>query len=114
MSRSLRRGAVAAVIIATAPILTACAAGENAASLHVEPDSAATSITKGPSSLKLDQIVVVTDATGQAPANIMTSISNNGTKADTLTSVTVDGRCLTEVVTGTQVHALELTPIRIR
>lgn len=91
MSRSLRRGAVAAVILATAPILAACSAGSSAATLQVKPDTAATSITKGDSSLKLNGIVVVTDAVGDAPANVIVNIANNGSADDTLTGVTVDG-----------------------
>ncbi|MEY9962825.1 hypothetical protein ABIA33_000851 [Streptacidiphilus sp. MAP12-16] len=86
MSRSLRRGAVAAVIIATAPILAACSAGDNAASLQVKPDNAATSIG---STLKLNGIVVVTTAIGQAPANVTVNISNTGDQADNLVSVAV-------------------------
>ena len=91
MSRSLRRGAVAAVILATAPILAACSAGSSAATLQVKPDNAATSITKGDSALKLNGIVVVTDATGSAPANVIVNIANNGSADDTLTGVSVDG-----------------------
>ncbi|TDU04849.1 hypothetical protein EDD99_3328 [Streptomyces sp. 846.5] len=91
MSRSLRRGAVAAVILATAPILAACSAGSSAATLNVKPDTAATSIVKGDSALKLNGIVVVTDATGNAPANVVVNIANNGSADDTLTGVSVDG-----------------------
>jgi copper(I)-binding protein len=91
VSRSLRRGAVAAVILATAPILAACSAGSSAATLQVKPDSAATSIVKGDSALKLNGIVVVTDAAGNAPANVSVNIANNGSADDTLTAVTVDG-----------------------
>ena len=91
MSRSLRRGAVAAVILATAPILAACSAGSSAATLQVKPDSAATSIVKGDSALKLNGIVVVTDAVGDAPANVTVNIANNGSADDTLTGVSVDG-----------------------
>ncbi|MEZ0094635.1 hypothetical protein [Streptacidiphilus sp. EB129] len=95
MSRSLRRGAVAAVIIATAPILAACSAGDSAATLQVKPDNAATSLN---STLKLNGIVVVTDKLGNAPANITTSIANTATGAgqdDTLVSVAVDGTAAT-------------------
>ena len=91
MSRSLRRGAVAAVIIATAPILAACSAGDNAASLQVAPNNAATSIANGDSSLKLNEIVVVTGPIGLAPAGVTVNIANIGTKADTLTAVSVNG-----------------------
>ena len=98
MSRSLRRGAVAALIIATAPILAACAAGDNAASLEVRPDNAATSISTGQSQLKLNNIVVVTGADGLAPAGVTVNIANNGPQADTLTGVTVNG--VPAVLTG--------------
>ena len=91
MSRSLRRGAVAALIIATAPILTACATGDSAASLKVKPDSAATSISNGASQLKLNGIVVITRPDGSAPASVNVNIANNGSAADTLTGVTVNG-----------------------
>ncbi|MFC1409458.1 DUF461 domain-containing protein [Streptacidiphilus sp. N1-12] len=92
MSRSLRRGAVAAVIIATAPILAACSAGDSAATLQVKPDNAATSIPLADgTALKLNGITVVTDATGKAPASVVVNIANGGPTADTLTGVTVDG-----------------------
>jgi uncharacterized Zn-binding protein involved in type VI secretion len=91
VSRSLRRGAVAALIIATAPILSACAAGDTAASLKVKPDSAATSITNGASALKLNGITVITRPDGVAPASVNVNIANDGSAADTLTGVTVNG-----------------------
>lgn len=91
MSRTLRRGAVAALILATAPILAACAAGDNAATLQVKPDSAATSISTGNANLKLNGIVVVTGALGNAPANVTVNIANTDTtNSDTLTGVSVD------------------------
>jgi hypothetical protein len=92
VSRSLRRGAVAALIIATAPILAACSAGAGAASLQVKPDSAATSIG---STLKLNGIAVVAATDGSANANITTNISNTSSAAETLQSVSVDGTAAT-------------------
>ncbi|MBC3843579.1 DUF461 domain-containing protein [Streptacidiphilus sp. 4-A2] len=88
MSRSLRRGAVAAVIIATAPVLAACSAGDGAATLQVKPDSAATSIG---SSLKLNGITVITATNGSNEANVVVSIANQTTTAETLTGVSVSG-----------------------
>ena len=88
MSRSLRRGAVAALIVATAPILAACSAGAGAATLQVKPDVAATSIG---SALKLNGIAVVTATDGTARASITTNISNLNSGAETLQSVAVDG-----------------------
>ena len=88
MSRSLRRGAVAALIIATAPVLAACSAGSGAATLQVKPDSAATTVG---STLKINGITVVTATDGSNQANVVANIANNGQSAETLTSVTVDG-----------------------
>ncbi|QMU73076.1 hypothetical protein [Streptacidiphilus sp. P02-A3a] len=89
MSRSLRRGAVAALIIATAPVLAACSAGDGAASLQVKPNAAATTIG---STLKLNGITVVTATNGSNTANVVANIANNSsTTPETLTSVSVDG-----------------------
>jgi len=88
VSRSLRRGAVAALIIATAPILSACSAGSGAATLQVKPNSAATTVG---STLKLNGITVVTATNGTNQANVVVNIANNSQSAETLTSVSVDG-----------------------
>ena len=89
MSRSLRRGAVAALIIATAPVLAACSAGDGAATLQVKPNAAATSIG---STLKLNGINIVAAADGSSEANVVANIANNSaTTAETLTSVSVNG-----------------------
>jgi copper(I)-binding protein len=88
VSRSLRRGAVAAVIaVAIAPVLAACSAGSSAATLEVKPNSAATSINGG--QLKLNGVAVVTDANGNAPASVIASIANNQQQDENLVSVTV-------------------------
>ena len=98
MSRSLRRGAVAAVIIATAPILAACSAGDSAATLQVKPDNPYASISTNGAAIKLNGITVVTDAQGSAPASVLVNIANgnanttsNPDASDTLTAVSVDG-----------------------
>ena len=88
MSRSLRRGAVAALILATAPILAACSAGSGAATLQVKPNVAATSIGK---TLKLNGISLIAATDGTSAANITTNIANGNTAPETLESVSVDG-----------------------
>lgn len=98
MSRSLRRGAVAAVIaVAIAPVLAACSAGSSAATLQVKPNAAATSVDGG--QLKLDGVAVVTDAQGNAPASVIASIANNEQQDENLVSVTVGTTAAT--LTGT-------------
>ena len=88
MSRSLRRGAVAALIIATAPILSACSAGSGAATLQVKPDAAATSIGK---TLKLNGISLIAATDGTSVANVTANIANANNLPETLQSVSVDG-----------------------
>jgi copper(I)-binding protein len=98
VSRSLRRGAVAAVIaVAIAPVLAACSAGSSAATLQVKPNAAATSVDGG--QLKLDGVAVVTDAQGNAPASVIASIANNEQQDENLVSVTVGTTAAT--LTGT-------------
>jgi copper(I)-binding protein len=88
VSRSLRRGAVAAVIaVAIAPVLAACSAGSSAATLEVKPNSAATSLSGG--QLKLNGVAIVADANGNAPASVIASIANNEQQDENLVSVTV-------------------------
>ncbi|GAA0675725.1 hypothetical protein GCM10010193_30950 [Kitasatospora atroaurantiaca] len=90
MSRSLRRGAIAALVLAAIVPLSACAAGNTPDTLAVTPDNASTSIGND---LKLNNIVVVTKADTAAeqtgPANVTVNISNSGTSPETLQSITV-------------------------
>ncbi|MFD0329381.1 hypothetical protein ACFQZC_17395 [Streptacidiphilus monticola] len=98
MSRSLRRGAVAALALAIAPVLAACAASSNAATLEVKPNVAATSV----GSLKLNGVALVVGTDGSA--NVTANIANWADQADTLTSVSVAGQNAT--LTGpTQIPA---------
>ncbi|MFC6062848.1 hypothetical protein [Streptomyces ochraceiscleroticus] len=90
MSRSLRRGALAATVLTLSiASLSACAAGNDAATLQVKPDNAATSV----GDIKIQNAVVITqpkpDAKG--PAVVSATLFNGGTKDQTLDSVTVDG-----------------------
>ncbi|MEV4614216.1 DUF461 domain-containing protein [Kitasatospora sp. NPDC049258] len=90
MSRSLRRGAIAALVLAAIVPLSACAAGNSPDTLEIQPDNASTSLGDN---LRLNNIVVVTEdsASGEAagPANVTVNISNSGTTPETLKSITV-------------------------
>lgn len=86
MVRSFRRGAVAAVLALTlAPLAAACAAGNDAATLEVEPDSA--SASAGP--VKVQNAFVLTQDSG--PATVTARLFNNGSSAETLQSVQLAG-----------------------
>jgi hypothetical protein len=90
VSRSLRRGGLAAIAAIAIASLSACAAGNTAETLEVKPDTA--SATLG-TSLLLNNIVVVTgaEASGEhtGPASVTVNISNTGTTDATLKTVTV-------------------------
>ncbi|MDT0416974.1 MULTISPECIES: DUF461 domain-containing protein [Streptomyces] len=90
MSSSLRRGALAASALAfSIATLAACGAGNNAQTLEVKPDNAATSV----GDVKVQNVTVVTqperDASG--PAAILATVFNNSAKAQTLDSLAVGG-----------------------
>ncbi|MFF8290830.1 DUF461 domain-containing protein [Streptomyces sp. NPDC016309] len=90
MSRSLRRGALAATaIVFSIASLSACGAGNNAQTLGVRPDNAAVSV----GTVKIQNAVVITqpklDAEG--PAVVSAMLFNNGSKAETLEAVELPG-----------------------
>ncbi|WP_030784736.1 hypothetical protein [Streptomyces sp. NRRL S-920] len=90
MSRSLRRGALAATAIAfSLASLAACGAGNNAETLEVKPDNAATSV----GDIKIQNAMVITqpDLKSKGPAVVSATVFNTGTTAQTLNSITVDG-----------------------
>ncbi|MEU3050885.1 DUF461 domain-containing protein [Streptomyces sp. NPDC006984] len=90
MSRSLRRGALAgAAIVFSIASLAACGAGNNAQTLGVRPDNAATAVD----SLKLQNGTVITQADGDAegPAAVAVTVFNDGASAQTLESITLPG-----------------------
>ncbi|MCQ4210338.1 MULTISPECIES: copper chaperone PCu(A)C [Streptomyces] len=90
MSSSLRRGALAAAAIAfSIASLAACGAGNNAQTLEVKPDNAATSV----GDIKIQNATVITqpDRESKGPAVITGTLFNNGATAQTLDSITVDG-----------------------
>ncbi|GAA1970885.1 DUF461 domain-containing protein [Kitasatospora viridis] len=95
MSRSLRRGGIAAIVLALSALsLSACADGPGTSSqtLQIKPNSAATSLGND---LKLNAIVVVVGLTQTSsepgPANLTVNISNTGSAPETLQSVTIGG-----------------------
>ncbi|MEU6380937.1 DUF461 domain-containing protein [Streptomyces sp. NPDC046909] len=90
MSSSLRRGALAAAVIAfSIASLAACGAGNNAQTLEIKPDNAATTV----GTIKVQNAVVITqpDLESTGPAVISATLFNNGTTAETLDSITVAG-----------------------
>ncbi|MCD0486419.1 copper chaperone PCu(A)C [Streptacidiphilus sp. ASG 303] len=102
MSRSLRRGAIAALVALAVAPLSSCAASNDAESLQVKPDNASTSLGDD---LQLNNIVLVTAPGGGAaesetrPAALSVNISNSGTAPEVLTSVSV-GDAGTAALTG--------------
>ncbi|MEU0008650.1 DUF461 domain-containing protein [Streptomyces sp. NPDC006314] len=88
MSSSLRRGALAAsAIVFSIASLAACGAGNNAQTLEIKPDNAATSV----GDIKIQNAVVITqpDLKSTGPAVIAATVFNAGTQDQTLQSVTV-------------------------
>ncbi|WSQ10101.1 copper chaperone PCu(A)C [Streptomyces sp. NBC_01231] len=90
MSSSLRRGALATAAIAfSIASLAACGAGNDAQTLEVKPDNAATSL----GDIKLQNVMVITQPNDEStgPAVISATVFNTGSTAQTLDSVNVDG-----------------------
>ncbi|WP_406452997.1 DUF461 domain-containing protein [Streptomyces sp. NBC_00876] len=101
MSRSLRHGAFAATaIVFSIAALSACGAGQNAQTLGVRPDNAATSS----GDIKIQNANVVTQSVRGAngPAVVTATLFNNGTKAETLDAITLTGSS-----GSVQLHAAE-------
>ncbi|MFH8405363.1 DUF461 domain-containing protein [Streptomyces sp. NPDC018019] len=90
MSRSLRRGVLAATVLTLSiATLSACGAGNDAQTLQVKPDNAATSV----GDIKIQNASVVTqpDANAEGPAVVTATVFNNGSKDQTLQSIKVNG-----------------------
>ncbi|MES4901429.1 MULTISPECIES: DUF461 domain-containing protein [unclassified Streptomyces] len=90
MSSSLRRGALAAAaLVVSVASLSACAAGDDAQTLQVKPDNAATSV----GDIKIQNATVVTqpDRKTKGPAVITAKIFNNGGDNQTLKAITLPG-----------------------
>ncbi|MEV2254783.1 DUF461 domain-containing protein [Streptomyces sp. NPDC050147] len=90
MSRSLRRGAIAATAIAfSLASLAACGAGNNAQTHEIKPDNAATAV----GDIKIQNAMVITqpDLKSTGPAVIAATIFNDGSTDQTLDEIAVDG-----------------------
>ncbi|MDI3407387.1 DUF461 domain-containing protein [Streptomyces cavernicola] len=90
MSRSLRRGAIAATALGfSIATLAACGAGNNAQTLGVKPDNAATKV----GDIKIQNAVVITqpDLKSTGPAAIAATVFNNGQKDQVLESIKIEG-----------------------
>ncbi|MFF7360354.1 DUF461 domain-containing protein [Streptomyces sp. NPDC008125] len=95
MSRSLRHGALAATaLVISIASLSACAAGNDAATLQVRPDNAATSV----GDIKIQNVNVVTqpDHGAEGPAVVTGALFNQGSEDETLEAITLP-RSSTEV-----------------
>ncbi|MBV2154651.1 DUF461 domain-containing protein [Kitasatospora sp. SUK 42] len=90
MSRSLRRGSIAAIAAIAIASLSSCAAGNTPDTLQIKPDNAAATIG---TNLRLNNIVIVTGAgtTGDhtGPANVVLNIANTANTPAELQSITV-------------------------
>ncbi|MEW2413312.1 DUF461 domain-containing protein [Streptomyces sp. NPDC046866] len=91
MSRSLRRGALAATaVVFSIASLAACGAGNDAQTLQIKPDNAA--VTKG--DIKVQNALVITqggkDKKG-GPAVVSATVFNQGDKPQTLDAITLPG-----------------------
>ncbi|MGS2589410.1 DUF461 domain-containing protein [Streptomyces hebeiensis] len=90
MSRSLRRGALAApALVFSLASLTACGAGNNAQTLGVKPDHAATSV--GDISIQNATVVTQPEPSAAGPAVVTGTFFNSGRKAQTLDSISLPG-----------------------
>ncbi|MFD3519279.1 DUF461 domain-containing protein [Streptomyces sp. NPDC058653] len=88
MSRSLRRGTLAASAIAfSIASLAACGAGNDAQTLGVRPDNAATSI--GDITVQNANVVTQPEASDEGPAIVTAKVFNNGRSRQTLDAITL-------------------------
>ncbi|MGV9450059.1 DUF461 domain-containing protein [Streptomyces sp. NPDC003635] len=90
MSSSLRRGVIAAAAITFSILpLAACGAGNNAQTLEIKPDNAATTV----GDIQVQNAVIVTQPDPEAggPAAVAATLFNNGSTPQKLESITVDG-----------------------
>lgn len=86
MVSSFRRGAVAAVLVlALAPLAAACSAGNDAQTDEIHPNS----FSGSAGDAKVQSAFVLTDPSG--PATVSARLFNNGSSAQTLESVQIDG-----------------------
>ncbi|MDF6043948.1 DUF461 domain-containing protein [Streptomyces sp. JH14] len=90
MSRSLRRGALAATaIVISIGALSACGAGNDAQTLEIKPDNAAT--TLGDIRIQNANVITQPEHNAEGPAVVAATLFNNGTKQQTLDAITLPG-----------------------
>ncbi|MET9863326.1 DUF461 domain-containing protein [Streptomyces smyrnaeus] len=88
MSSSLRRGTLAATTLALAAVsLTACGAGNDAQTLEIKPDNAATHVGV----IEIQNANVVTGTTGSDEATVTARIFNDGEKDQVLKGIRTKG-----------------------
>ncbi|MFE4589420.1 DUF461 domain-containing protein [Streptomyces laurentii] len=94
MSRSLRRGALAATaLVISVASLSACGAGNDAQTLGIRPDNAGVSVDD----IKVLNVLVITQPEhgAEGPAVVSATLFNNGDKQQTLESITLPGTSAT-------------------
>ncbi|WP_250399615.1 DUF461 domain-containing protein [Streptomyces cellostaticus] len=109
MSSSLRRGALGAAAIAfSVASLAACGSGNDAQTLQVKPDNAATSV----GSIKVQNATVITqpDLTSTGPAVVSATIFNTGRTAQTLQSIALPGTGKTATLHPAKGQSLTIPP----
>lgn len=106
MSRSLRRGALAAVAaLSIAPLAAACGAGQDPQTLEVKPDSVATTV----GAIEIQNAFIITEPSGSGAAVVTGRVFNNSMSAQQLTSVTVQGATGQVKLTGADGKAGPIT-----
>ncbi|MEU9570220.1 DUF461 domain-containing protein [Streptomyces massasporeus] len=109
MSSSLRRGALAAAVTAfSIASLAACGAGNNAQTLEIQPDNAATSV----GDIKVQNAIVITqpDLESTGPAAVSATVFNSGKSAETLESITLPGTGKTAELKPAKGGSLSIPP----
>ncbi|MEU3687929.1 DUF461 domain-containing protein [Streptomyces narbonensis] len=99
MSRSLRRGALAATaIVFSIAALSACGAGNDAQTLGVKPDNAAVTVDD----VKIQNALVITQPHRgvKGPAVVSATVFNNGRTPQTLDAITLPGTSATVKLTA--------------
>ncbi|GCD94240.1 hypothetical protein [Embleya hyalina] len=87
MSRSLRRGALAATVAVVLPLAAGCASGKEAETSKIQPDTANAAF----GSFKIQNVQLVTSDPGKNLVSLGGALFNEGTTPETITKVTVDG-----------------------
>ncbi|MFF8836404.1 DUF461 domain-containing protein [Streptomyces sp. NPDC015130] len=99
MSRSLRRGALAATaIVFSIAALSACGAGNDAQTLQVKPDNAAVTVDD----VKIQNALVITQPHQgvKGPAVVSATVFNNGRTPQTIDAITLPGTTATVKLTA--------------